>query len=87
MKDKQELLLSLAESAITYGAKKTDQIEILIQDNYEIGCEINLGQINKATKSQDAGASIRVVIGKRLGSAYTNRLDQARICKASYCCS
>ncbi|MFW9935356.1 MAG: TldD/PmbA family protein [Candidatus Thorarchaeota archaeon] len=75
MKDKQQTLLTLAEKAVAFGSKKVDQIEIFLQDNYEISCEVALGQISKAIKSQEAGASIRVVTKKRLGSAYTNRLN------------
>jgi PmbA protein len=79
MFDKKQILLALAEKAITFGSKEVDQIEILLQDNYEIGCEVALGQINKATKTQEAGASIRVVTKNRMGSAYTNRLNQETI--------
>ncbi len=79
MKDKAQTLLSLAEKAIEFGSTKVDQIEILLQDNYEISCEVALGQINKAIKSQDAGASIRVVAKQKLGSAYTNRLNKDTI--------
>ena len=79
MNDKEQKLLSLAEKAIEYGSKKVDQIEILLQDNYEISCEVALGQVNKAIKAQEAGASIRVVTKQKLGSAYTNRLNQDTI--------
>ncbi|MFX1565333.1 MAG: TldD/PmbA family protein [Promethearchaeota archaeon] len=75
MKDKEQYLLSLAEQAVAFGSKQVDQIEILLQDNYEISCEVALGQINKALKMQEAGASIRVVVDRQLGSAYTNRLE------------
>jgi PmbA protein len=79
MVDKDQTLLSLAEKAIAFGSKQVDQIEVLLQDNYEISCEVALGQINKASKSQEVGASIRVVLNKQLGSAYTNRLNLATI--------
>ncbi len=82
MKDREQTLASLAEHAIAYGSKKTDQIEIMVQDNYEISCEVNLGEVNKATKSQVVGASIRVVINSKLGSAYTNLLNQSAIEKS-----
>ncbi|MFW9830859.1 MAG: TldD/PmbA family protein [Candidatus Thorarchaeota archaeon] len=75
MKDQQSTLLNLAEKTVAYGSNKVDQIEVLVQDNYEIGVEINLGQINKAIKLQEVGASIRCVIKQRIGSAFTNRLD------------
>lgn len=81
MKDQQSTLLDLAEKTIAYGLNKVDQIEVLIQNNYEIGVEINLGQINKAIKLQDVGASIRCVLRQRLGSAFTNRLNLATIKK------
>jgi PmbA protein len=79
MKDKENTLVSLAEKTITYGSEKVDQLEVLIQDNYELSCELVLGQINKAVKSQEAGASVRCVIGQRIGSAFTNSLDQATL--------
>jgi predicted Zn-dependent protease len=57
--------------------KQSDQIEVLVKNNFEISTEINLGEISRATKSQEIGASIRVVVGQRLGSAFTNRLEQS----------
>ncbi len=81
MSHSQQTLLGLAEQATAFGSKHVDQIEVLIQDNYEIGCEIVLGQINKAIKSQESGVSVSCVIGKRLGSAFTNRLDPDTIKK------
>lgn len=79
MKDQEQTLATLAEHTIAFGSKKVDQIEILLRDNYEISCEVSLGEVNKAAKSQDVGASIRVVLKNQLGSAYTNRLDKATI--------
>ena len=79
MTDKKQMLLTLAEKAITFGSKKVDQIEILLQDNYEIGCEVVLGQVNKASKSQEAGVSIRVVTKNQMGSAFTNKLNEETI--------
>lgn len=81
MKDRQNTLLSLADKTIAFGSKKVDHLEVLIQDNYEVGCELMLGQINKAIKSQEAGASIRCVIRQRIGSAFTNSLDEATLKK------
>ena len=82
MKDRQNELMGFAEKTIAYGSKNVDKIEVYIQDHFEIGGEVNLGQINKATKSQDSGVSIRCVIGKRLGSAFTNVLNQATLNQA-----
>jgi PmbA protein len=77
MKDNQQTLLALAEKTVAYGMKQSDQIEVLVKNNFEISTEINLGEISRATKSQEIGASIRVVVGQRLGSAFTNRLNQS----------
>jgi PmbA protein len=82
MKDSEQMLTTLAEHAVTFGSKKVDQMEIYLQNNYEISCEVALGEINKANKTQDVGASICVVIKNKLGSAFTNRLNQLSIEKA-----
>ncbi|MDO8056860.1 MAG: metallopeptidase TldD-related protein [Candidatus Hermodarchaeota archaeon] len=79
MNDPENTLLTLAEKTITYGSKLADHIELLIRNSFEIGCEINLGQMSKALKSQDAGASIRCVLGNQRGSAFTNRIDEATL--------
>ncbi|MFX0168511.1 MAG: TldD/PmbA family protein [Candidatus Hodarchaeota archaeon] len=76
MKNQENKLQTLAEKTIAYGTQKADHIEVLIQNSFEIGCEINLGQMNKAMKSQDGGASVRCVLGKRQGSAFTNRINE-----------
>ncbi len=76
MKDYRQTLLALAEKTVAYGMKHSDQIEVLIKNNFEISAEIILGEISRTSKSQDGGASIRCVVGQRLGSAFTNRLEQ-----------
>ena len=76
MKDSRQTLLALAEKTVAYGMKHSDQIEVLVKNNFEISAEIILGEISRTSKSQEAGASIRCVVGKRLGSAFTNRLEQ-----------
>lgn len=79
MDDPENTLLTLAEKTITFGSKLTDHIELLIRNSYEIGCEISLGQMSKALKSQDGGASIRCVLGKQRGSAFTNRINESTL--------
>ena len=80
--DRREELLSLAERAVAYGSKMVDQIEVLVQDDYDISCVVQLGQMNKAAKVQEAGASVRCVVDQRVGSAFTNRLDWASLERA-----
>ncbi len=82
MKDKREELLALAEKAVAFGSKHVDQIEVYMQDTFNTEAELQIGQINSANRSQDAGAAIRCLVGKRLGCAFTNKLDQATIQKA-----
>jgi PmbA protein len=79
MADRRDRLLALAERVVTFGAKKVDQIEVLIQDTFSIRANVALGQVKTATKTQEAGVAIRCVLGKRLGCAFTNRLDQATL--------
>ncbi len=74
MKDRQQELQTLVDKTIAFGSKYVNQLEVYIQDNYEIGCIINLGEMNKATKFQDAGASVRCILDHRLGCAFTNQL-------------
>ncbi|MFX1561826.1 MAG: TldD/PmbA family protein [Promethearchaeota archaeon] len=75
MKDNREELLSLANKAVAYAEKRADHVEVLVQDNYEISCEVNIGEMNKATQVQESGVAIRCVMGQRIGSAFTNRLE------------
>jgi PmbA protein len=75
VKNRQQELQTLVDKTIAFGSKYVNQIEVYIQDSYEIGCIINLGEMNKATKSQDAGASVRCILDHRLGCAFTNQLS------------
>ena len=80
--DRRDELLELAERAVAFGSKLADQIEVLVQDDYEISCVVQLGQMNKAAKVQEAGASVRCVVNQRVGSAFTNRLDRSSLERA-----
>ena len=82
MKDRRQELLALAEKAVAFGSKHVDQIEVFVQDTFNTEAEVAIGQINTANMSQDAGAAIRCLVGKRLGSAFTNKLDTSTIQKA-----
>lgn len=79
MNDQRNELLFVAEQIVAFGSKQVDQIEVLIQHTFNIGANVALGQMKTARKTQEAGAAIRCVVGKRLGCAFTNRLDQATL--------
>ena len=79
MKDTENVLLTLAEKTLSFGSKLANHVEVLVRNSFEIGCEIRLGQMSKALKSQDGGASIRCVVGKQRGSAFTNRIDESTL--------
>ena len=76
MKDQRNELLALADQAVTFGAKQVDQIEVLVENQYSISCEVNLGEMSKAFKLQEGGAAIRCVVDHRIGSGFTNRLTR-----------
>jgi PmbA protein len=76
IKDQRNELLALAERAVAFGAKQVDQIEILVENQYSIGCEVNLGEMSKATKLQEGGAAVRCVVNHRVGCGFTNRLTR-----------
>jgi PmbA protein len=76
MKDQRNELLALADRAVAFGAKQVDQIEVLVENQYSIGCEVNLGEMSKATKLQEGGAAIRCIINHRVGCGFTNRLTR-----------
>ncbi len=82
MKDRRNELLALAEKAVTSASKNAEQIEVLVQDSYQISCEVALGQMNKATQVQDSGVAIRCILGKSIGSSFTNRLEWKSIAQA-----
>lgn len=82
MKDQRNELLALADQAVTFGAKQVDQIEVLVENQYSISCEVNLGEMNKAVKLQEGGAAVRCVVDHRIGSGFTNRLDRSMLEKA-----
>jgi len=84
MNDRRNELLTLAERIVTLGAKQADQIEVFVQDTKETNAEVALGQMKTAVNIQEAGAAIRCVVDKRLGCAFTNRVDTAVLEKTLY---
>ena len=84
MNDRRNELLTLAERIVTLGAKQADQIEVFVQDTKETNAEVALGQMKTAVNIQEAGAAIRCVVGKRLGCAFTNRVDTSVLEKTLY---
>jgi PmbA protein len=75
--DRRSELLTLAEQIVTLGTKQADQIEVFVQDSKETNAEVALGQMKTAVNIQEAGAAIRCVVDKRLGCAFTNRVDSS----------
>ena len=73
MKDSDEKLLQLCkygvEKAISKGANSA---EILGLKQSEISAEIELAQISQVSKNFDSSFSIRVLIDKKMGAAFTN---------------
>jgi PmbA protein len=82
MKDQRNELLALADQAVAFGAKQVSQIEVLVENQYSVSSEVNLGEMNKAVKLQEGGAAVRCVVDHRIGSGFTNRLDRTLLEKA-----
>lgn len=81
MVDKQDELLALAEWVVALGSKSVDQIEVVVQDTFSVNADVALGQMKTASKTQETGAAVRCITDRRLGCAFTNRLDQASLKK------
>jgi len=82
MIDQRNELLALADKAVTFGAKQVDQIEVLVDNQYSISSEVDLGEMSKAFKLQEGGAAVQCVVDHRIGSGFTNRLDRLLLEKA-----
>ncbi len=66
------------EEAIKRGASEAEAYVLLSE---ECSCGIENNRISQASQSSDIGIGIRVVIGKRLGFAYTNSIDSESVLK------
>lgn len=79
MVDKQDELLSLAERVVAIGSKSVDQIEVVVQDTFNVNADVALGQMKTASKTQETGVAVRCISDQRLGCAFTNCLDKASL--------
>ncbi|MCD6514225.1 MAG: TldD/PmbA family protein [Candidatus Odinarchaeota archaeon] len=72
----EELCRYAINSALQLGA---DEVEVYAQDEIEMSLSIKRNEIRETQFFSDRGLGIRVVVGKRLGFAYTNDLRREKI--------
>lgn len=69
----EQTLLDLCEFIVETGKSKgADHIEALAQSELESESDIEMGQISQVSKKDLAQIAIRLYIGKKMGSAFTN---------------
>ncbi|MHA2140649.1 MAG: TldD/PmbA family protein [Candidatus Thorarchaeota archaeon] len=69
----EEVLLDLCEYIVKSGKEKgADHIEVLAGSESEVESDIEMGQISQVSKKNLSEIAIRLYIGKRMGSAFTN---------------
>jgi PmbA protein len=70
------VMLSIAEKALTLALKKgAVEAEAYVYEGQATNVGIEFGQISKSNRIIDRGVSIRVVVNKSMGFAYTNMLE------------
>lgn len=73
---KQEDMLSLVESAVTFALKKgANEAEAFTYQGITTNVGIERGQITKSSRIIDRGLGVRVIINKSVGFSYTNVLE------------
>ncbi len=69
----EKVLLDLCNYTVKSGKKKgADHIEVLANSQSEVESDIEMGQISQVSKKNLSEIAIRLYIGKRMGSAFTN---------------
>ncbi len=67
------------EEAIKRGASEAEAYALFSE---ECSCSIENNKLSQASQSSDIGIGVRVVIGKKIGFAYTNSIDSESVLKA-----
>ena len=80
---KKEVMVSLAENAVSQALKKgASEAEAYVYEGQATNIGIELGQISKTNRIIDRGLGIRVVADKAMGFAYTNVIDDTKAVEA-----
>lgn len=73
---KKDQMLNLTEDSVNKAMKKgADETEVFMYEGQATKVGIERGQINKSSRIVDRGLSIRVIVKKAVGFAYTNIID------------
>ncbi len=70
------------ESALRHLSKKVDEAEVFNAKEHSRTLEIKMGKIDLTKESTIEGFGIRVMVGGRMGFAFSNRLDDAVLRRA-----
>lgn len=69
-------LTELGEKIIKVAEKHNpSEVEVFLQKKDDMSVSIKTGEISEATKINSIGFGIRIIFGKKVGFAYSNRID------------